>query len=95
MLTSTEVLEKKVKEKGSVESKVQLGKMEQLDSLLAGQGNIQQQMRVIGMPFFYVSLSVFLSLSLSLSLSLELELFLCYNKIITSISFKNWKNTIT
>ena len=38
----------KVSEKGSVESNLQRGKMEQLDSLLAGQGNIENEIRVIG-----------------------------------------------
>jgi len=48
MLVELEGLTTKVEEKGREESSVQRGKMERLDSLLQGQGTVEEKIRVLG-----------------------------------------------
>ena len=48
MLVELEGLTTKVEEKGREESSVQRGKMKRLDSLLQGQGTVEEKIRVLG-----------------------------------------------
>ena len=48
MLAELEELTTKVEEKGSEENNIQGGKMERLDSLLRGQGRVEDNIKILG-----------------------------------------------
>ena len=48
MLAELEELTTKVEEKGSEENNIQGGKMERLDSLLRGQGRVEENIKILG-----------------------------------------------
>lgn len=48
MLAELDGLERVVKEKGAAESSLQRGKMEELDTLMDGQGKVEARIRILG-----------------------------------------------